>query len=190
MTKLTLVLGGARSGKSSFAQKIAQDRGGDRVVYVATAEAGDEEMRERIQKHRRSRPSNWRTLEIPCDVGAAILTQAKDAPVVLLDCLTLLISNLLVEADGPFAAEIETQITGEVDALVVCAKTLAGDLIIVSNEVGMGLVPPYPLGRAFRDIVGRANQDLARNADEVYLLVAGIPMVLKGAQAAASYDHL
>jgi len=180
MGKLILVLGGARSGKSSFAQRVAQERGGDRVVYVATAEAGDEEMQERIEKHRQSRPAAWHTLEAPRDVAAAILAHARDAQVVLVDCLTLLVSNLLVEADDPFASEVEGSVAVEVDALAACSETLAADLIVVSNEVGMGLVPPYPLGRAFRDIVGRANQDLARQAHEVYLLVAGLPMTLKG----------
>ena len=96
-----------------------------------------------------------------------------------MDCLTLMISNLLVEADDPFASGIETHVIAAAKALVACAEALAGDLIVVSNEVGMGLVPPYPVGRAYRDIVGRANGELAQEADEVYFLVAGIPMMLK-----------
>lgn len=181
MGKLILVLGGARSGKSSFAQRVAGERGGERVLYVATAEAGDEEMEQRIEKHRQARPAYWQTLEAQREVGAAILAQAGDAQVVLLDCLTMLVSNLLVEAQDPFAVEVEAKIIAEVDALAACAAVLEGDLVIVSNEVGMGLVPPYPLGRAFRDIVGRANKNLAQKADAVYVVVAGIPMAVKGA---------
>lgn len=180
MGRLILVLGGARSGKSAFAQRMAQEQGGDHVLYVATAEAGDQEMERRIAQHRRSRPESWRTLEAPRDVAAAILRQASDCPVVLVDCLTFLVSNLMVAAQDPFATEIEAVVRAEVEALAACTAKLSGDLVIVSNEVGMGLVPPYPLGRAFRDVAGRANQDLAQKADEVYLLVAGIPMTLKG----------
>jgi adenosylcobinamide kinase/adenosylcobinamide-phosphate guanylyltransferase len=180
MGKLTLVLGGARSGKSAFAQRMAAERGAGGVVYVATAEAGDEEMVLRIEKHRQTRPPAWRTLEAPQDVANCILAHAAGAPAVLLDCVTMLVSNLLLKAEDPLADGVEAEIMAEIEALIGCVPQLVGDLILVSNEVGMALVPPYPLGRAFRDIVGRANQALAREADEVYLLVAGIPMTLKG----------
>lgn len=179
MGQLTLVLGGARSGKSAFAERMAQELGGDQVLYVATAEAGDEEMRRRIEKHRRGRPAAWRTLEVQRDVGPAILEHAAGAQVVLLDCLTLLISNRLTEADEPFAPGIEDQVAAEIDGLTACAAQLTGHLVVVSNEVGMGLVPPYPLGRAYRDLLGWANQALAQHADKVYLLVAGIPQRIK-----------
>jgi len=180
MGQLTLVLGGARSGKSAFAQQMAQERGGEHVVYVATAEAGDAEMQQRIESHRQNRPAAWRTVEAPRDVAAAILRQTLDAHIVLVDCLTLLVSNLLVQVADPFAPEVEAQIMAQVEALAACTQQLVADLIVVSNEVGLGLVPTYPLGRAFRDIVGRANQALVRQADEVYFMVAGIPMILKG----------
>jgi adenosylcobinamide kinase/adenosylcobinamide-phosphate guanylyltransferase len=180
MGKLILVLGGARSGKSAFAQRIATERGAGDVVYVATAEAGDEEMALRIEKHRQTRPPDWRTLEAPQDVASCILDQAAGARAVLLDCVTMLVSNLLLQAEDPLADGVEAVIMEEIEALIACVAQLSGDLILVSNEVGMALVPPYPLGRAFRDIVGRANQALAREADEVFLLVAGIPMTLKG----------
>jgi adenosylcobinamide kinase/adenosylcobinamide-phosphate guanylyltransferase len=179
MGRLILVLGGARSGKSAFAQRLAQERGGERVLFVATAAPGDTEMQQRIEKHRRERPTGWRTLEVQRDVGAAILAHAGDAAAVLVDCLTLLVSNLLTDAADPFASEIEAQVMAEVEGLSACATRLSGPLIVVSNEVGLGLVPPNPLGRAYRDLLGRANQSLAQRADEVYFLVAGIPLVLK-----------
>ena len=178
MGQLILVLGGARSGKSAFAQRLAAERGGEGVVYVATAEAGDDEMAQRIERHRRGRPAGWRTLEQPRDVAAAIRREAGEAPVVLVDCLTLLVSNRLVEAADPFEPAVEAAVMAEVQGLVACADERAGALIVVSNEVGLGLVPDNPLGRAFRDIVGRANQVLARHADAVYFMVAGLPMRL------------
>jgi adenosylcobinamide kinase/adenosylcobinamide-phosphate guanylyltransferase len=186
MGRLILVLGGARSGKSTFAQRRAGELGGEQVLFVATAGAGDEEMRQRIEKHRRERPAGWQTLEAPQDVGRAIAAAqggAGAAKVVLVDCLTLLVANRLGSAEDPFAPEVEAGVADEVQQLAACAERLAGDLIVVSNEVGMGLVPPYPLGRAYRDLLGQANQALAQKADEVYLLVAGIPLAIKGGGA-------
>jgi adenosylcobinamide kinase/adenosylcobinamide-phosphate guanylyltransferase len=181
MGRLILVLGGARSGKSTFAQRRAGELGGEQVLFVATAGAGDEEMRQRIEKHRRERPAGWQTLEAPQDVGRAIAAaQGGAVKVVLVDCLTLLVANRLGSAEDPFAPEVEEGVAEEVQELAACAERLAGDLIVVSNEVGMGLVPPYPLGRAYRDLLGQANQALAQKADEVYLLVAGIPLAIKG----------
>jgi len=180
MGRLILVLGGARSGKSAFAQRLARERGGDRVLFVATAAPGDEEMRQRIEKHQRERPAGWRTLEVQRDVGSAIREHAGDAAAIVVDCLTVLVSNLLAEVEDPFATEVEAEVTAEVEGLTACATQLPGPLIVVSNEVGLGLVPPYPLGRAYRDLLGQANQILARQADEVYLMVAGIPVKIKG----------
>lgn len=179
MGRLILVLGGARSGKSAFAQRLAQELGGERVLFVATAAPGDEEMQRRIEKHRHQRPAGWRTLEVQRDVGAAILDHAGDAAAVLVDCLTLLVSNLLMNTADPFATEVERQVTAEVDELIACATRLPGPFIVVSNEVGLGLVPPNPLGRAYRDLLGRVNQVLAQRADEVYFLIAGIPVKIK-----------
>ena len=178
--RLILVLGGARSGKSSFAQQLAHELGGEQVLFVATAGAGDEEMRRRIEKHRRERPAGWHTLEAQRDVGQAILDHAAEPRVILVDCLTLLVSNLLVDADDPFAADVEAQVMAEVEGLETCVEQQSGYLIVVSNEVGLGLVPPYPLGRAYRDLLGRANHVLARVADDVYMMVAGIPVLIKG----------
>ena len=178
--RLILVLGGARSGKSSFAQQLAHELGGEQVLFVATAGAGDEEMRRRIEKHQRERPAGWLTLEAQRDVGQAILDHAAEPRVILVDCLTLLVSNLLVDADDPFAADVEAQVMAEVEGLEACVEQHSGYLIVVSNEVGLGLVPPYPLGRAYRDLLGRANHVLARVADDVYMMVAGIPVLIKG----------
>ena len=182
MGQLILVLGGARSGKSCFAQQLARKLGGEQVLFVATAGAGDEEMQRRIEEHRQGRPAGWRTLEAQRDVGQSILEHVGEAKVVLVDCLTLLISNLLVDIQDPFALEVEAKVMIEAQALAVCAEQLTGDLIVISNEVGQGLVPPYPLGRAYRDLLGQVNQMLAHKADEVYLLVAGIPLAIKGSR--------
>ena len=181
--RLILLLGGARSGKSSLAEKMARRLAPDgRVLYVATAQAGDEEMRDRIAKHRASRPDGWRTLEEPLRLGERLAAEAGDASVVLLDCATLWVTNLLLAACGesedvPPAAEAE--VLAELDSLLDAYRRRDATLLVVSNEVGLGLVPPYPLGRAYRDVLGRVNQRLAAAADEVYLLVAGLPVDLK-----------
>ena len=180
MGKLILVLGGARSGKSRFAQKLAGEIGGEDVLYVATAQAGDGEMEQRIQQHRRERPASWDTVEAPRHVGRAIQSQPRQPAVRLLDCLTLLVSNLLIEFEDPFGPEAEAALVDEIDELATTAQQTSGATIIVSNEVGMGLVPAYPLGRAYRDALGKANQTLAAKADKVYFLVAGLPIRLKG----------
>ena len=180
MGKLTLILGGARSGKSTYAEKIAADNGGDSVLYVATAQAFDEEMQVRIEKHRAERPTSWRTVESPTGAGDAILAAAGDEQVILVDCLTVLVSNMLLKFEDPFADAVTASVQDEVDKLLNCAEKLEANIIIVSNEVGLGLVPPYPLGRAYRDLLGKANQRLAARADKVLFMVAGLPMVVKG----------
>jgi adenosylcobinamide kinase/adenosylcobinamide-phosphate guanylyltransferase len=172
------ILGGARSGKSRYAQELAA-RLGRRVLYVATAEALDEEMNSRIQAHKKSRPATWKTLEAQTDVAKAISSEIGDAEVVVLDCLTLLISNLM----GKDSTDIETsekKVTAELESLISFMEATPSHFIIVSNEVSLGLVPSNPLGRAYRDILGLANQMLAQHADEVYFMVAGIPISLKG----------
>jgi len=186
--KLTLILGGARSGKSALAQKLAAE-GGRTVLYVATATAGDEEMAARIAAHRAERPAHWRTLEAPLQVGAAIAEAMAGAgtvagpEVVLVDCLTLLANNVLGRLPETISApEAEAALAAEVDALLAAYETGAAEWIIVSNEVGLGLVPPYPLGRLYRDALGRANQRLAAAADEVLFMVAGLPLALKSAR--------
>jgi adenosylcobinamide kinase / adenosylcobinamide-phosphate guanylyltransferase len=179
-SKLTFLLGGARSGKSAYAQTLAAERG-RAVLYVATAEPGDEEMAERIAAHRASRPANWRTLEAPRNVGRAIAGALGEADLVLVDCLTLLASNVISPLpETAQAAEAEAVLDAEVEALLATCRASRAEWIVVSNEVGSGLVPPYPLGRIYRDALGRANQRIAAAADEVVFLVAGLPLKLKG----------
>jgi adenosylcobinamide kinase/adenosylcobinamide-phosphate guanylyltransferase len=146
---------------------------------VATAEAGDDEMQARIEKHRQERPPGWQTLEAPRHAGQSIVAHPGQAQVILLDCLTLLVSNLIVTLPDPFAPEVEQQALSELEGLIACVEQLDVTMIVVSNEVGLGLVPPFPLGRAYRDLLGKANQILAQQATQVYLLVAGIPMAIK-----------
>ncbi len=176
---LTLILGGARSGKSAYALRLAEQLGG-RVLYVATAEAGDREMAERITAHRAERPAAWGTLEAPRGVGEA-LRAAPPAEVVIVDCLTLLANNVVVPLpETVTAAQAEAALLGEIEALLAAYQAGAGHWLIVSNEVGLGLVPPYPLGRVYRDALGRANQRVAIAADHVLFMVAGLPLAVKG----------
>lgn len=185
---LILILGGARSGKSRFAEKLANHLG-QRVVYLATAEARDAEMAERIARHRERRPASWRTVEAPRRVGEALAREAGDAEVVLLDCLTLLANNLFLDlGDEPDEAVAAARLEEEVDGLLGAYEQGPASLIVVSNEVGWGLVPPYPLGRVYRDLLGWAHQRLAARADRVYLVVAGIPIDLRKLEA--SVDDL
>ena len=186
MGRLILILGGARSGKSRFAQQLAQaysDEEHRSVVYIATAEAGDEHMRQRIARHRRGRPSGWETVEAPQNVAAAIGAAGDSAAAIIVDCLTLWISNLLLAGGEDFneaqAASREEAILEEVTTLIRAARKASARVIVVSNEVGMGIVPLTGLGRIFRDIAGRANQALAQEADEVYVMWAGLPQRIK-----------
>jgi len=180
--RLILVLGGARSGKSRVAEELA-GRLGRRVVYLATAEPRDPEMAARIAHHRQRRPSSWHTIEAPLQVGEALARVAAQADVALLDCLTLLASNILAPlGDSPDPAEAEARLEREVDSLLAAYEAGSASLIIVSNEVGWGLVPTSPLGRVYRDILGRAHQRLAARADLVLLVVAGIAVDLKKLQ--------
>jgi len=190
MGKLTLILGGARSGKSSYAEKQAKELGGDNVLYVATSQTKDDEMEERVEKHRTDRPSAWATLEAPRNVAQA-LGRERHAEVILLDCVTFLVANHLMDASAPeddpfgdpktdpFAQEIEAAVVAEVESLIEFVKENDVELLAVSNEVGLGLVPAYELGRAYRDILGRANQILAHHADEAIFFVAGLPVKVK-----------
>jgi adenosylcobinamide kinase / adenosylcobinamide-phosphate guanylyltransferase len=166
MTDLFFVTGGARSGKSSFALEKAREFGGDDVTFVATAERSDDEMTDRIARHQLERPNAWTTIE----ASREIILSGLKTRVVLLDCLSLFVSNLLL--DG---LEEETILERTQSILESRTQTL----IVVSNEVGMGLVPEYPLGRQFRDVLGRANQLVARASTQAFFLVAGIPLRLK-----------
>ena len=179
MGEITLLLGGARSGKSSYAQTLAEGSGKS-VTYLATAQALDDEMSVRIQKHQAERPANWQTLEIPLDIASHVGQIKSD--VVILDCMTLLANNLLMQFvkddlvdEAPFAESIHKEV-GDLLAAIRAGKQ---DWIIISNEIGLGLVPPYQMGRVYRDQLGWANQRLAREADRVIFMVAGIPMEVK-----------
>jgi adenosylcobinamide kinase / adenosylcobinamide-phosphate guanylyltransferase len=228
--RITLILGGARSGKSHLAEKLAQSRaaGSGGVLYVATLAPADAEMRERVIQHRASRPATWRTLEAPFDLTGPVLAALQGERLVLLDCLTIWTANRLLAAMEPglltppeiFEEELPPPPTGpdqpapaakpadgsaadplspptqsltdyraleeemgaELDRLLAGLRGRGVGLALVSNEVGMGLVPPYPLGRAYRDMLGRLNQRLAAQADEVFFVLAGIPVDLKRLQ--------
>jgi adenosylcobinamide kinase/adenosylcobinamide-phosphate guanylyltransferase len=166
-----LILGGARSGKSAYAEKLAAAYGTERL-YLATAMAGDEEMTMRIARHQRDRGQGWTTLEEPLEIATALATQAWAGRVVVVDCLTLWLSNLILAGrdPGPAVAMLADAIQG-----------LAGPTIFVSNEVGMGLVPDNKLGREFRDWQGRANREIGAACDAVIFVAAGFPLQLKPA---------
>jgi adenosylcobinamide kinase/adenosylcobinamide-phosphate guanylyltransferase len=178
--KLILVLGGSRSGKSEFAEKIAADTN-KRVAYIATAAICDEEMAKRVRLHQERRPDNWVTVEEEIDVPGA-LSKYGQGDALLLDCVTVWITNLLLnqqQSDMKTASiKIEQHIL-EQAARITETVEYGADLIVVSSEVGLGLIPEYPLGRIFRDLAGKVNQLLAAKADSVFLLVAGIPMEIK-----------
>lgn len=181
--RFILVLGGARSGKSDLAQKLAMDLPGP-VVFLATAEARDAEMAGRIRAHQAGRPPGWTTIEEPRELAAALERGAAGAGAVVIDCATLWVSNLLEAAapggwDAPDAAAAQALVERECGALHDWYRGAAASLIVVSNEVGMGLVPPFPAGRVYRDLLGWVNRRLAAVATEVYLVVAGIPVDLK-----------
>ncbi len=182
MGEKILLLGGARSGKSSFAERLAGSAN-SRVLYVATAESGDEEMERRIAVHRAARPETWRTLEAPLRVGKSIKDCYGGEGFIILDCITVLVSNIvLMSSETPENLCIdaaEEAVSAEIDGLQSCMESLQAGFILVSNEVGLGLVPENSLGRAYRDILGRTNQRLASFCDTVYLMVAGIPVVVK-----------
>jgi adenosylcobinamide kinase/adenosylcobinamide-phosphate guanylyltransferase len=186
-SQLILVLGGARSGKSTFAQQLAQ-RSERSVAIIATATAGDEDMRERITRHRATRPSHWHTVEEPLKLAQALRQAAHVADVILLDCITVWLSNWLFSQGDPdqieTAAMLSNYTNGALDAIKELLTTLAEldaskTLIVVTNEVGLGIVPAYPIGRIYRDVLGRVNQRLAAVATHVYLMVAGLGVDIK-----------
>lgn len=168
-----MVLGGARSGKSAHAQRLAEaaaeEAGGD-LVFIATAEAYDDEMRERIARHRADRDARWRTVEAPRDLVGAIRAEDQAGRTILVDCLTLWLSNLLLE-------DADLDAAGE--ALSVAIGEAEGRIILVSNEVGFGIVPENALARRFRDAAGRLNQNMAAHCEAVDLVVAGIALPVK-----------
>lgn len=173
---IRLILGGARSGKSRQAEQLAGASGRE-VLYLATAQAHDDEMCVRIQRHRDERPAHWLTLEEPLQLAATILAQQAPERCLLVDCLTLWTTNqLLADADMHVARE----------ALCAALQNARGEIILVSNETGMGVVPMGELSRRFSDEAGWLNQSVAALADQVILMVAGIPLVIKGPALAAA----
>ncbi len=169
MAHTVLVIGGTRSGKSRHAEQLAMAHRGQRV-YIATADAGDAEMEQRIAQHRARRGDGWLTVEEPLELACALRRQAADETFILIDCITIWLSNLMMD---------KRDVAAEVEDLCDMVRALPGRICMVSSEVGLGIVPDTPLGRYFRDEAGFANQMLAQEADEVHFIVAGLPMRLK-----------
>ena len=180
---IVLVTGGARSGKSTFAEELVSRLGG-RILYVATAVPFDDEMADRIKKHQSARPKTWETREAYRNFGG-VFTPGFDGAI--LDCVTILVTNLMMDEaidweTAPMEAvnQAEARLQQEIDGLVAAAQKAAYPVVMVTNELGMGVVPQNRFTRVFRDIAGRVNQKLAQNAAEVYFTVSSIPMKIKG----------
>jgi adenosylcobinamide kinase / adenosylcobinamide-phosphate guanylyltransferase len=173
--QIILVTGGARSGKSKYAEQRAAALG-RRRLYVATAEAKDEEMAQRIAEHKRRRGDEWTTIEEAVELSGALLAQRGRTDCALVDCLTLWLSNLLLRRDTKYAEE-------KIEELLKMLPRLDFHIVLVTNEVGWGIVPDNPLGRQFRDLAGWTNQRIAAAANEIVLLVAGMPMIVKKGKA-------
>jgi len=186
---ITFITGGARSGKSSLAEKIAAQLSG-KVLYIATAAPLDEEMEKRIALHKKRRPKDWKTIEEPKNISRVLNKieledEYNEYPVILIDCLALLVSNWLPLEEAEDIKQwdiLRSNLLSEIKIMLKSAKSLPQHVIIVSNEVGLGVVPEYPLGRLYRDLLGEVNQMTAEAADEVYFMVSGIPMKIKGNQ--------
>ncbi|HYF82089.1 MAG TPA: bifunctional adenosylcobinamide kinase/adenosylcobinamide-phosphate guanylyltransferase [Clostridia bacterium] len=186
MGKAILITGGARSGKSSYAEKLAREQEGN-VLYIATSIPFDEEMKNRVKKHRESRPSEWDTYEGYRGLGRVISEKSSQYKGILLDCVTVMVTNLLLEHSGidyenasyeDFEV-VERAINEEIEELLKGVSQADATVIMVTNELGSGIVPENLLGRVFRDIAGRVNQRIAEHCDEVFLTVCGLPLKLK-----------
>lgn len=193
-SQLMLILGGARSGKSTFAQQLAQ-RSGRSVAVIATASASDEDMHNRIMLHRAARPQHWHTIEEPLNLAIALHQAADLADVIVLDCITVWLGNWLYLQENPDCVETaaisSSYSRGALDAIEELLRTLATldgskTLVVVTNEVGLGIVPAYALGRIYRDVLGHVNQRLAATATRVYLMVAGLGVDIKRLHEEAS----
>lgn len=187
MGNITLITGGARSGKSTFAEKSVE-LANDKTAYIATAVPFDDGMKDRIKKHIEQRPKEWTTFEKHTKIDEIIDEVKGEHNVVLLDCITVLITNTLFEdasidwdiVDYETIDKIEKKVQNDLERMMIKFKESKLDVFMVTNEVGQGIVPENKLARIFRDIAGRANQYLASEADEVYFVVSGIPMKIKG----------
>lgn len=186
MSKVILVTGGARSGKSNFAEKLCKDQNNN-TAYIATSIPFDYEMKERVKKHKESRPQNWKTYEIYKDIYTIINDISKEHKTVILDCVTLLVNNLMftyeIDIDNSTQDEInglEKYIKEQVEKLLIEIKKTNLYFVIVTNELGLGGVSINKLTRIYTDIIGRINQQIATHSDEVYFVVSGIPMKIKG----------
>lgn len=188
MSTITLIIGGARSGKSAWAQRLAEESGRS-VLFLATATAGDPEMAARIAAHRAARPAHWRTIESPSALASTVRSHARPDDLVLVDCLTLWVSNVVLDRVGDTRnvssvpsrvwRSIQADLVAEVRDLIDTARASQVSLILVSNEVGMGIVPAHPLGRQYRDLLGQVNRVAASLADSVILMIAGLPIDLR-----------
>jgi adenosylcobinamide kinase/adenosylcobinamide-phosphate guanylyltransferase len=171
MNKITLILGGARSGKSSYALSLAKKY--RKVAFVATCQGLDQEMRERIRRHQQTRPKSWKTFEETKELTSLLIKIGNNFDCILIDCLTLLVSNLILSRHK------EAETLKKIEILLGTLRKNKAKVILVANEVGLGLVPRNKLGRNFRDIAGKVNQIIAKEADEVFFTVSGIPMRVK-----------
>lgn len=185
MGKLILVTGGARSGKSAFAEETAKKMG-DNILYVATLIPFDDEMKLRIKKHREQRPSHWETVEAYKDLDMNLKDKVQDKDGVLLDCITVMVTNIMMDNLRDWnnirtdeMEKLEKCVKEQVEKILAFIGKSPVPFVLVTNEVGMGIVPEYPSARLFRDVAGRANQMIAKAADEVYLCVSGIPVRVK-----------
>lgn len=179
MGRIVLVTGGARSGKSLFAENYAkkyENKLKNNVSYIATAEIYDDEMRERIRLHKERRSENWTTYEYPKNAHIAIEKAGKKSDIILFDCLTIYLSNLILSMENKIDEKI---IEDEINLLINSAKNIISTTIFVTNEVGAGIVPENKLSRIFRDLAGKMNQKFSENADEIYLVVSGCAIDLK-----------
>ena len=185
MGKITLIIGGARSGKSSFAEGLLKDK--NNVIYIATASALDDEMKDRIARHKETRNKSWITIEAYKGLHKMLQDKLLDMDYILIDCITIMVSNLMLENKIDWDSvnidtvnSIEENILEEINNFLDTAQNFSGKIIIVTNEVGMGIVPTTPMARYYRDIAGRINQMIAKISDEVYLVISGISMKIKG----------
>ena len=172
MGKITFISGGARSGKSTFAISIAEKRK-NKTAFIATCEPKDAEMKKRIALHKASRPHNWKTFEEPCDIGPVLNKIGPGFKIIIIDCVTLWITNLMMKDNNCASIETKTKIVLDI------IKRIKADCIIVTNEVGLGIVPNNRMAREFRDIAGRVNQMIAQRSSSAYFMISGIPWRIK-----------